>query len=226
MGLLCFDWKNIETWPPRWPKNVQSLTDPKLDNLSSDFRNNYNFIRAFHATRCEDVNTYYTAGIQIADFDYLLEKAKKIFCADPFDFTAQQVECAASRIGRFEKRLFLGLDDRLLLEQCGHYLIYGSEFLGSIGAQLTSLGKGNPKALLKAIGKPTMFICNVPINAIDNKTLNELAYYILSRRPTDFMDFTLTLRQPLLGKNILGHYFPTNIPDPLNNFTKYSAETK
>lgn len=182
-------------------------------------------MRAFHATRCEDVNKYYASSIQIADFDSLIEKAKKIFSVEPFYFTAQQVEWAASKIGKFdEKRLFLGLDDRLLLEQCGHYLIYGSEFLGSIGAQLVSFGKGNPQALLKSFGKPTMFICNVPMKLIDKSTLKELAYYISSYKPTDFMDLTITLRQPLLGQNIVGHYFPTNIPDPLSGFTKYFVE--
>ena len=36
-----------------------------------------------------------------------------------------------------EERIFFGLDDRWLVQQCGHYLLFGSEYILSIAADLT-----------------------------------------------------------------------------------------
>lgn len=54
------------------------------------------------------------------------------------------------------------LDDKFLINHCGHYLIHGSEYLmaltGCLKHQRLDLTQ-----VLRKIGKPTMIVCDIAI---------------------------------------------------------------
>lgn len=68
------------------------------------------------------------------------------------------------------KKVWLEMNKNLLLEAASHYLIYGSEFINALAMQLGCRNR------LKKIGVPTIFHCNIPIEDISVKTLEDIQY--------------------------------------------------
>ncbi|WP_196591983.1 hypothetical protein [Pectinatus frisingensis] len=193
--------------------------------INSRFCQYYSHIKAYHGCRPEDVNSYYKNGIVTLDPQMFNQLAYQIFCSKELNFDKRTVEDAIKKVGTNlrEGRVFLSLDDQLLVEECGHYLLYGSEYLIAIAAVLSEPSGIDYRQVLRQKGKPTVFLCDVPINFIKRNTLCELTgvilqswlkYVLYNEIPSRQIDFTLTLYNNVPPDNIVGHYHPDRARDP------------
>lgn len=115
-------------------------------------------------------------------------------------------------------KLFLVMDDRSLVNSGGHYLLYGSEWiLGVLGLQAHEA--------LRRRGIPTVLRVNLPLHTVTSYEREHLARTMLQEwtrikvnRPnwTPELDFTFCLREDVPGENIVDHFHPELIPDPLH----------
>jgi hypothetical protein len=219
---MKFNWKIRRTWPASWPKKFYEPDDPALDKLVVKFRKSYKSITAYHGCRLVSPESYYTHGLKLADHQELLERAVLFFCnLEKFSVTERQVRDAYKEIKENDvddKKCYLALDDRELVKFCGHYLLYGSEFLISIGAGLQKETGIDYRQFLKKIGTPTIFVCDVPITLISDSDLRELTAKLgdasIENEECDVVNFSITLRSQLQATHIRRHFHPENVVDP------------
>lgn len=223
-----FHWKEKKTWPVRWPKISVEPDSDEAYALAQRFAERYEYLRVYHACRPLDPSTYYQDGLRIADHEQLLQYALALFANGQFPaISKDDVIHAASRSSGIDNhRVYVALDDRLYIEDgCGHYLIYGSEFICGIAAALSGRYGPDYRQHLKTIGRPTIFEIHLPVSWVDERTLAELASDIAraksERSVADLMDFTITLQESVPPEYIRSHYHPTRIIDPLLRMTPY-----
>lgn len=120
-------------------------------------------------------------------------------------------------------KVWLCLDDRVLVKDCGHYLLYGSESLCGIAARLSNEYK-DYRQVLVGRGTPTIFCCKVPIEYINDWVFDELCgdlleeifiYLLESERPFNHLGFSFSLSRNIEPKYIESYYHPEEIRDPL-----------
>lgn len=188
----------------------------------------YSHIRAYHACKPIKAGDYFSKGILIAKHEELKGRAKQIFCSDGLLAVSEsEVQNAAEKLSLIDnKKLYLAIDDRFLLENCGHYLIYGSEYILAIANNLpTKQRKLCIERILK-IGKPTIFEISLPLKFLNKSLLSELACRlcrsVYNHEKGHHIDFALTLNESISPELIVGSYHPSIIEDPYNSFQKYS----
>jgi hypothetical protein len=198
--------------------------------LTSRLEKSYSAVRAFHAGCPRDVSTYYEKGLLPLDPEVARKAIKSHFLDGDFPELSESELDAAIEDTSFETRegrIYFNLDERLLIEHCGHYLLYGSEFATGVAASLNRNGTdktNNYQKSLKNIGRPTMFICDVPWNMISEDTKGELMRTFMAElflhlktpfyRPT-MIDFGFSIRCRLPPAQIAGHYHPEGVRDPI-----------
>lgn len=172
---------------------------------------------------------YYEKGLLPLDPEAARSAVKGHFLAGNFpELTEVDLDAAIedTTLETREGRTYFNLDERFIIEHCGHYLLYGSEYATGIAASLDRNKTGRTKDYkksLKNIGKPTMFICDVPWNMISESAKGELTRTFIaelfhhlktsSYRPT-MIDFGFSIRRPLSPMQIAGHYHPEGVRDP------------
>ncbi|MES2178012.1 MAG: hypothetical protein V4550_09125 [Gemmatimonadota bacterium] len=119
-------------------------------------------------------------------------------------------------------RVFLAFDAEHLIKHSGHYLIYGSESTMAIAATLTRMGYGDTQRTLAQIGKPALFVCEIPMNNLSFETRREIAatLYREHRRArgkvpnrVEAVDHTVVLREDVKAQWIRAHMEPAEITD-------------
>lgn len=208
--------------------NIKQLTAQRL-------RRKYRFFRAAHGTRTNDLAQFYNNGLRFLRSDEIEDRARSLFLNGKLRFaTEEKLQHAIEEIdarkaaGGREGRLYFCADERNLITRsgcCGHYLIYGSEYLYCLGIGLGS--SWEIKRVLKEIGRPTMFICDIPMSQIRDYTLEEFAGLILEflfcELVEDLQPYALSpgtgsafsLSSDLYPDHIVGHYHPDTVHDPL-----------
>jgi hypothetical protein len=134
--------------------------------------------------------------------------------------------------------LCLAIDDRFIIEFCGLYLIYGSEYLAGLVIQLPIENTKKDQYLfaLRKIGKPTFLEINLPNTSeyVRDNVIWEIIQEMLtgwpyclanSRTHPHHLDCTVSLSKPLLPKHICSHYHPRKIQDNHMGHKIYDAET-
>jgi hypothetical protein len=94
-----------------------------------------------------------------------------------FDAPKEQILKAIEKIDPTTREgvAHLSLDDKHLIEHCGHYLIDGSEYLMVVAAELRIMTGRDFFPSLRREGVPTVFECEVPVNMIaDHGSMNLL----------------------------------------------------
>jgi len=119
-------------------------------------------------------------------------------------------EKAWGELSSYDKVVWFTISQKELIDYCGHYLIYGSEFVMGIASDLRS------HHLLKLHGIPTVFCCDIPIEKFDEKTLNEIERNFIEK---DFSG----------GFSILGKVSPREIdkhfhPEAIKNWHEQGIE--
>lgn len=131
----------------------------------------YRAFRAVHGTRTNDLGQFYRGGLRLLRPDDIEAVARRLFASGAFDHvTEDRFAAAVADLGaRNEQggrggRLYFCADERSLITtwgRSGHYLVYGSEYLFNLGIRLVS--RSDTKGVLKSIGRPTMFVCDIPM---------------------------------------------------------------
>jgi hypothetical protein len=201
-----------------------------FDVLAERLPQYYSHIRVFHACRPINVESYYRQGFIPMNPIHMQSVAKKYFLQDGIRKTNEEAfEMAISKIGTGLRanHIYFGLDDRFLLESCGHYLIYGSEYLLAIAVRLAE-----GKRILQNMGIPTMLACDLPFSMIESWAVREFAGALLSTlfrnyansgKKTPTIDFAFWIKQVLPPECIHSHYHPERIPDPRNLMHEYQS---
>lgn len=193
--------------------------------LGREFRESISSVLAYHACRPRDISAYQKDGIVPLDKEAVNDHARRVFGEMP-GLTAELIEDAIKKVASPDDtdlrsgRIFLGLDERWLCDPCGHYLLYGSEYLAAIAVNIAHPSGKDVRQHLKTEGTPTMFVCDIPCELISNGDMEELASKLLARqlRPVtereSHFEFTIELGQVLPPDCIISHYCPKDIRDP------------
>ncbi|KKR02896.1 MAG: hypothetical protein UT30_C0045G0003 [Candidatus Uhrbacteria bacterium GW2011_GWF2_39_13] len=211
-----------------------------IDSVSKELKKFVTNIQAYHACRTENVETYYKNGLLPLNPENIQDLFHKIFCEPEGLFSLEEIKCAISvvSIKTRENVTHVALDDRFLIRRCGHYLIYGSEYLNCLSVHLPRGGE-HTRDILKNFGNATIFSCQVPFSWIETDELFELAScmiaehaYSLAHNKTDVsnLDFAITVQGKIPPERICSHYHPEQIRDPYKqcriwNDKKQSYET-
>lgn len=221
-------------------KIIRAVTGEFVDikSLTADrLREEFEFFRAGHATRTDDIEKFYRDGLKILDAHVIEDKARVIFLNGKFaGATEETLQGAIDEIdarnrsgGREGSLYFCAVEENLYSRygNSGHYLTYGSEYLYCLGIRITS--SYQTKIALSSIGRPTLFVCDIPFNLMSFYTIQEFSGLILEYLFCELAGHedchalspgagsALRLQTNLPGDFIVGHYHPTNIYDPLWN---------
>ncbi len=177
-------------------------------------------IVAYHGCRPVDAGVFHAEGIKCNDPVILAEHARSLVADVPgLALLRSQIE---ARLAAFDDRdrdtgqVYLMADDRLLPNGCGHYLLYGSEWLQVL------LG-WEAHAALRTYGAPTIIEVHLPLSTIAPETRKELAWYLLREWSRQIVarddlvpefDFSFVLRRDIPPEWIAGHTHPSAITDP------------
>ena len=210
------------------------------ERFVSSFSACFDFVRMFHCCRPLRVEPYYVQGIRVLTPSEADKHFKDRFLNNPKlpDITESHIDAAinsmASSYTRFGQ-VYFGLDDRFLIKHCGHYLIYGSEYVQSLASFVgRKLGYGLESQLRQA-GTPTVFEVNIPVGlfatgqleALSDDALPAWAYCMAhGKKQPGERDFSITVDQTLPPKNIVGHYHPEEVPDPFRRPFVYKYKTE
>jgi hypothetical protein len=208
---------------------VVEMKELTADRLASEYR----AFRAGHASRTNNLAQFYESGLRYLRAQDVEAKARELFLSGDFHWaTEEKLQAAINDLdarnssGGREGRLYFCADERSLVTpagMAGHYLVYGSEYLYCLGTRL--VGKTEAHRILKSVGRPTMFVCDIPIRLMREWTVREFAGLILEFLFCELIGDTshalspgagsaLSLTVDLPGQYIIGHYHPVYIYDP------------
>ena len=214
---------------------ASTARDVEMKSLLADrLAHEYRAFRVAHGTRTDDLAPYYEQGLRCLRADEAEARARTLFVTPEFSWvTEEKFEAAVADIdarkvsGGREGRLYFCADERSLITRsggAGHYLVYGGEYLYCLGIRLVS--RFDAQRALKSVGRPTMFVCDIPMAMMRPSTLGEFAGSILeflfceligeqARALSPGAGSALSLSVDLPGEHIVGHYHPCRIYDPL-----------
>jgi hypothetical protein len=211
-------------WLDRAIEMAKGIMQPDVHNvLSERLARHYAFIQAFHGCRTDSTRPYSERGLMPSDPHALNRIALEIFSDKAC------VEAAIQELGREDfdfsysnynrGKVFFCLQMEELVEYCGHYLLYGSEYLLAIANRV-----GQPE-VLRSRGRATVVECKVPISNVDAEDIRCLAgdvlreiferYCVRAYRP-EVLEFGFAISEPLQPENIVAFHHPTGIRNPHN----------
>lgn len=191
------------------------------DALAWALTHAFTHLRLFHACRPTDPSVYYREGIRRYDRT-VLDRARAMFSAQGIPEEVVEAAIGATDFRLNDGRVFLALDGEHLIQDAGHYLIYGSESVMAVGAELIRRGFPNAQRALRSVGRPALFTCDVPMSLLDFAARRELALTLYDAfrrrrgripRHVGCVDHTVVLRVDVPAESIREHVLPTTIPD-------------
>ena len=232
-------WQEAETW---WPFLIEAIgavrhrdrvraapRESVVDLMTASLREHFAEVRLFHACRPSDIGAYYREGIRRHDA-FVLDRARAIYSAQGIPMDTIEAAIADTDLELDKDRVFLALDDRLLIDSAGHYMIYGSESVMSVGAALIRLGHYDAQRRLMTIGQPILFTCDVPLSLLREHSIREVAESLYDeyricrgRRPhsPSRRDHTVVVKNDIPAAAIRGHSTPQLIRDWHQNGLPY-----
>lgn len=216
------DFSDLYADDSAWLEMLLAVARPDADDLVGGFADELDrmVVRAYHGCRTEDAGEYFRRGIRVHRREELEELVRSIVADD--DRLRWMLPTLVARMADFpsrcdDHRCFVVLDDRALMEQAAHYLIYGSEWVCAV------LGHGWRDPLLER-GAPTMIEVDLPVKWVSVGLREELSKLLLGEwtrqtvaKPsgTFLEDFTFTLHHDLPPETVVGHWHPERLVDPL-----------
>jgi len=194
----------------------------------------YSSIRAFHGCRPLDVATYSRNGF----VGHAAERLKKEFL-DRFPHVPDEIlrlaaqELDISRATERAKTWFV-LTERELTENCGSYIIHGSEYLAALAKGVSRLLRGIDYFYeLQNTGYPTIIEVELPVSYLPVPQLNSIAREILSawgRRITKLGTSStstpcVSIHQSLEPQYVVGHTHPKEVRDPYRMLRRAMSPT-
>lgn len=214
-------------------KHIYEVSEIEIDirsHLAAQLKRQFRAFRGAHATRAVNLESFYTEGLQPLTSQAANLRAKEIFLGGDFpELQEGDLNKAISDAGceLREGRVYFEGNERSLISQARHYLLYGSEYLIAIAAHLPK--KRDYRQVLKAFGNPTMFVCDVPFRLIPDSMISEFAGAAIEVVFQELLDESeafdsleggagFCIYEALPADCIVGHYHPVNIRDPFNSF--------
>lgn len=220
MNHRVFCWKDKETWPLNWPGCKIEPDSEEARDLAVRLEQQYSSFVAYHACRPVDVSSYYRDGLRVACHSDLARAALEVFASGQFpELSRDDVLAASEQMSDIDDdKLYVMLDDRDLIEYCGHYLIYGSEYLTAIAAHLSDIYGCDYRQHLKSMGRATVFEVELPFEWMPEEyqmcLASDLSRAVFHDEPAHEIDFTVTLSRPVPPECIRSHQHPMRIRDP------------
>lgn len=233
--MKVFKYLNYEFWMPNIKTllggHISEIEDGnyfEFDKLVVDsFLSQFRYMRGFHGCCPINVDSYYDKGITPLCFRNA-NKWIKSFFSEKFPevenkIIIQSIDEMSNELNIRENRVYFVLDDKFLISECGHYLLYGSEYILSVFATIESKTRKSFREHLLNIGQPTIFICNIPIELISEGTKKELAQCLIRKicsenrnnsPQKENLNFGFPIYNTLPSTQIINHYHPQNIIDP------------
>lgn len=174
----------------------------------------YTHIRAYHACRIENIEAYKKNGIVPFTEQSAIKDAVKKLSDERLseDEVRKQAKETWKKCNIYTHKVWLDLEQSELLGEDCHYLIYGSEFLNAVAAQLWCRDK------LKAIGKPAIVVCDVPLNMVSDTWTNGLEQ---AAKKGEASICSIAVNR-VLPEDIIEFIFPTGyVKDPYLGYANY-----
>lgn len=206
---------------------VRSIHVDSKAELADRLLARYRAIRACHGTSAPTLDSFYEHGLRPLVIEDIHEQARQIFLSGNYpELSEDNLKRAMEYVGPVtrEGRVYFEANERLLKEMCGHYMLYGSEYLTALAANLG--GTRDYRRVLKGRFAPTLFVCDVPLVHLHPGTVAVFAGIALesifqelldgpSYAPDKWRESGFSIRVPLESSCIVGHYHPTITRDPL-----------
>ncbi|MFZ6763192.1 hypothetical protein [Pseudoroseomonas sp. WGS1072] len=200
--------------------NTQHLMIEKLTER-------FDAVRCCHATNTADVGTYYERGILPLDLERANQAVRAVYLDGSFpELSPEEVERAIAAADPEQRvgKAYFEANEWSLVHKCGHYLLNGSEYVASIARNLSGPGRRDYRRILRERGKPTMFLCDVPLGWL-RMTIVEAAGTVLENmfkellegpdfEPDRYRGFGFSIPWALPPERIVGHYHLANVRDP------------
>jgi hypothetical protein len=209
---------------------IHSVTGVDVDikgELATLLVEKFDFIRAFHGCCPLDIDSYYKQGIRVLDTSEYNHIAKDHFLSGKFpELSESNLVAAIAEMSSNNRggRVFFEANANMHLKDCGHYMLYGSEYLVGIAAKLSNRTRLDYRKTLLGRGTPTVFTCDVPFDLIDFNIKLELAGNLVEVLFEKLLDpnfkhpqrgFGFSIKKDLPPQYIVGHVHPINIHDPI-----------
>lgn len=220
-----FSWTTTSTWRPI----LKRLSGQRLSRkrVQEALLSTYLGVEVVHACRTANVSSYYEKGLLPSDSAALDEIAANLLrCPTATEAETHALIAASNKIGwRDHGKLYVSVDSRSLIERHGHYLIYGSERILAIAAHLT--GDPSPyRRKLKSFGQPTLFRALLRWQFLPEHRIEDFCRVVVSEfrhveayGVTRRLTHSFVLDQKIPPEDLLGHFHPTEICDPMEGNT-------
>jgi len=217
----------------KWLDLLQNHTEESLVILVADLMDDIRLakIRTYHGCRVLDAGVYHREGLKRNDPSKLKSAVRQMVSTEAefaplrphLEKRLAVFDAADDHEGttRDEGRVHVGFDDQELLDHCGAYALYGSEW---VCALLGPLGHGP----LRHRGVPTILQIDLPaswlsaeeIEGVCRDMLQEWIHHAANRRDwTPWLATSFILRRDIPPKMVTSHYHPEVINDPLYRLT-------
>jgi len=221
--------------PMCWSDNMAWLPDPAIIfQFEIAFHDYYNCVRGFHGCRPSSVQSYYEKGLVGQDEEVIKSQFKRIFSDVPIADLDRSIARLAEATGSYSEKgkVFFCANEDELINECGHYLIQGSEYLMSLAVALDEIRNSHGYTQrLREIGAPTIIEANIPIAFLSGVQLEEICKLVLSEWGQSFAGRIGGTEVPcyvidrnLPAEHIVGHKHPTKIVDPHYQRSKYTVK--
>jgi len=203
-----------------------SVVDVKV-MLAKRLLENYGTLRAFHARCPKEISSYYRDGLLPLDYTTAEDFLREFFLSGACPEITETELLTAMEGCKSELRgghVYFEANEKLLVERCGHYLLYGSEYILAVAARLSPNSGKDYRRALKGLGIPTVFACDVPLRLISMQIILELAGNMLEVMFERILNqnyyhpqvpFGFSIRKTLAPKFINSHYHPKGVRDPI-----------
>jgi hypothetical protein len=144
------------------------------DLFLQQFRRRFTHIRAYHGCRTENVGSYFEEGIRPLSTAEVIERTKAFFLSGRFpEITPAIFERAEEGAHRYkeEPKVWFGTHKKKMLRDYGHYALYGSEKAIAIAFGIHTATGYDYRQALKLLGKPTLIVCDIPIDRVPHSFL-------------------------------------------------------
>jgi hypothetical protein len=162
-------------------------------------------------------------------------KSRSLLTSQPFGVTHEDLAVAIAGVDPTldEGKLFLAIDPRGFIDESGHYLIHGSEYVQDLIANLPVPESRweELRAGLRARGRATILRCQIPREWVTVPTglvtsmLVDHAWSITNGRCSpQWLEDTVTLRHPVPPEMVVGVCHPVRIKDPHAGYRKWNED--
>lgn len=219
---LCWD---DSDWLEALAQNLASPLDAAIEGLADNLE--AATLRVFHGCRVPDAGVFHRGGLLRNDPARLEDAVRRLVAYD--EDLAWMRPSLEQRIAdnkdreRDTGRLYVCADERPQLDDNGHYLLFGSEWLQCL------LG-WSAHAALRRQGTPTVVKIDLPFDWASAETRREFAHVLLQEWARVFvigptfspaLDFSVILRRDIPPTMVVGHSHPAALKNP---FQQYAVE--